>query len=1670
MPQADGQILIDVALNTSQAYKDAEMFAKRAERIMALPLGKMGKSADEFSKSLEASNARVIAFGASAGIIFGIQRAFTGLLKATVDVEKQLKDINVIFNLSNKSLQSFGDSLFNIAKQTGQSFKIVADAATELSRQGLGVEETLKRTRDALILTRLSGLDAKESVEDLTAALNTFGELANDSTTLINKLATVDSKFAVSSRDLADALKRVGSTATDTGVSFDSLIALVTSAQQVTARGGSVIGNAFKTIFQRLNRPETLDFLENFNISVRNLQGEALASDKILLNLAQTFSTLTAEQKNQVVQLSAGVFQANVFRAILQDLGKATSFYGSALNTANQATDEAIKRNEELNLTLRAVFDQFKNNLTQTGSKIGETAFSPAIKSVLSSLNGLLESFNNRNGLGAKIGEGLLKGLGQYLSGPGAVIIGLTISKLLYDLSKFTGTALKTFLSLNGSVKDNISLSQQRLSVEQKILGVLQSQAVLKAGQGGALSSGFSPYQIQGKQPFLNNVQGPLMFRGLSPQNTNMLNGEMMKLLEISQNARFNLGAASAHLARMARNLGMADSEVSQLLGVFKTNIANAKAFSAAQLKAASLIPGASQLFFGGKARAELGNLNPQALTAINAERNSKIQNRVFGASMFAPLITSAAGEMMASDETLYGRRAKSVLSGVGDTASYAGLGALMGGPAGAGIGAGAGAIWGISKAIMSWNDTLPDLERSLQNITESISSTTAGFADLNLLIDNLRNASNEKDRDRIAASIQNRISSFSPDLQSKISSSLRSKGVGGLEDVRNESLKNQALQKQLEELKVFVEINKGKFGSISPSTGSGAFDSADLNYTSTKLSGESKSIMNGLAGRLGELGLGEIIADPEQVGVMKSQLTKNPDFPLKALTSALRNKGKFAEASGVSGALGGLNPTMQKLIIEELLSNQFSKGSQNLGSVYKDIVGTANNEDTRYRYTTNEVNATLSRMIKGRETSASDYRLFDAEQTILEESGLSQMAVSNRTELDKRSRFLSPIKATQLEYNLQQDYLINQNKTASAKNTRSLNGYISNFGLNQFMGLRDSVSGNTQGSGEFLSMMDDTINAMELFKSGKFSLPDLESFARLKQGELTTKGKISDENLRNGTVSAFDDLLNKIRETSENEITLSKELTEDQIKAAHELAKTLEVLKMFQTRSGLRGLYEAGKISGSELVKESSVLRFNERREEGFSPNTGFSHMIESFTNELRFNLVDMFDDLDSAAADVADTMKSGFKGALYDFAKGTVNATQALRNLGLAIADKILQRSISFGVDSLVGAISGGASAAFSSFAKKSNGGIIKGYASGGMVSGGSGYKDDVPMMLAEGSYVIKKSSVAKYGPGLLSMLNDNRFDYNDALRPSSGSNVISPNLSNFALTDENNPQNALRMGRESELFQYTKDYADYEESKRTAMANFKSQKKNAIRAAYINAAIGIAGNVAGQGIKNYQARNPSSSIGIPYRSNNTGGWSGGNYTYAANGGLIRGFASGGPAGKDNIPALLMGGEFVMNRGAVNKYGINFFNRINSGSFSKFASGGLAGGYGSIQNSSSDSSGQLTDSIMRLIQSSESLKESLDKIANNKTGEPANSNAMASASGPVKIETTINIHMNNEGEAKAETNSKTTTNQGSPSKENSRALGEQLESVVLKVIMAQSRPGGLIYQELRR
>ena len=417
------------------------------------PLGRITQKADEFSKSLEASNARVIAFGASAAIIGSVATAFSQVVIQAVKVEKILTDINVVLGTSLSNLEKFGRDLFDVARNTSQGLEVAAEAALEFSRQGLSMEETLRRTNDALILTRLTGIDAASAVSGLTAAVNGFADAGLTTTAIINKLAAVDVQFAVSADDLINALARSGAVAQDAGVSFDQLVGAVTSAQQITARGGAVIGNSFKTIFTRIQRSSTLDRLEELGVAVRDIRGNTLPALNILTQLSKTYDTLGAATKAAVAEQVGGVFQINVLKAALKDLNRENSLYAQATEISANATDQAQQKNAQLQQTISSLAKQTSLTVQELAANIGDLALAPGISNILDAINSAGQALNDLFGsdsesLGSDFAKGLVRGIGNVLTGPGLVVAFGIFGKLFFNALKFAKSSLKDILGI----------------------------------------------------------------------------------------------------------------------------------------------------------------------------------------------------------------------------------------------------------------------------------------------------------------------------------------------------------------------------------------------------------------------------------------------------------------------------------------------------------------------------------------------------------------------------------------------------------------------------------------------------------------------------------------------------------------------------------------------------------------------------------------------------------------------------------------------------------------------------------------------------------------------------------------------------------------------------------------------------------------------------------------------------------------------------------------------------------------------------------------------------------------------------------------------------------------------------------------------------------------------
>lgn len=419
-----------------------------------LSLGKITSDFRKFEQSLDAATARVVAFTATTGLIYGVGNAFTKLTQDAIKIESTMARIQAIFGSTSSETKKFQENIFKTANDLSVSFYDVANAAEEFSRQGLDLNKTLEATRAATIVAKLSGAELKGVIEGLTATLSTFNDGTLDYIQVANKLVALDSAFATSAAGITEGLKRVSGVASEAGLSFDQTAAAITALKQVTGRSEAVIGNSLKSIFTSLQTEKVQKDLASLGVETKDASGEFRNLIDVLSDLSKVYSTLGDSQKTLIAQKIGKTYQANAFQGILKSFETGT--FSKALDTSKSAGSSAEDRIDQLNKTTEAALQRLGNNFTKLGSTLGDKLGKPLVDTVSGYLNSIADVANTTFGDGKTIGGALVNGLKNMLEGPGLIVIGLALGKLLARIAKESGQALKSVVGLQGR-KENIA-------------------------------------------------------------------------------------------------------------------------------------------------------------------------------------------------------------------------------------------------------------------------------------------------------------------------------------------------------------------------------------------------------------------------------------------------------------------------------------------------------------------------------------------------------------------------------------------------------------------------------------------------------------------------------------------------------------------------------------------------------------------------------------------------------------------------------------------------------------------------------------------------------------------------------------------------------------------------------------------------------------------------------------------------------------------------------------------------------------------------------------------------------------------------------------------------------------------------------------------------------------
>ena len=197
------------------------------------------------------------------------------LIQEMINVQYQMVQIDRVLNDNSLNIDNYRDKLIQLAYDYGNSFDNVADITLRLAQAGFDAQESLALTEKTLLALNTAELNATQATSDMVAIMSQWNLMTGDATEeseayagIIDKINKVADNFPTTSEDILNALKKTSSAFNLAGASIDETIALITTAEIASQRGGKAIGTAMSNIVQQLKDDNRLNIMESMGIDV----------------------------------------------------------------------------------------------------------------------------------------------------------------------------------------------------------------------------------------------------------------------------------------------------------------------------------------------------------------------------------------------------------------------------------------------------------------------------------------------------------------------------------------------------------------------------------------------------------------------------------------------------------------------------------------------------------------------------------------------------------------------------------------------------------------------------------------------------------------------------------------------------------------------------------------------------------------------------------------------------------------------------------------------------------------------------------------------------------------------------------------------------------------------------------------------------------------------------------------------------------------------------------------------------------------------------------------------------------------------------------------------------------------------------------------------------------
>jgi TP901 family phage tail tape measure protein len=468
------------AQNINNVTKSSRQMGKATAQT-AQGIQQATSSVREFGKQSALAVRRFLAFSIPAGLVVGFITSLKRGVGAAIEFERELIKVSQVTGRGIDSLGRLTGEITRLSTSLGVASEELVDVSRILAQTGLSASDT-RVALDALAKSRLAPTfkDMANTAEGAIAIMRQFGVQADQLEGKLGAINALAGRFAVESQDLIFAIRRAGGAFKAAGGDLEELLALFTSVRSTTRETAETIATGFRTIFTRVQRPSTIQFLRQAGIELQNLEGNFVGPFEAVRKLNAALKQLesTDPRFQQIIEELGGFRQVSKVIPLIQQFGEAERALTVARRGQGSLARDAATAQKTLAVQISKVREEFVSLFRELGE---DTVFRSFLTTSLSLAKAFIDVAKAVKPLipliagftaiqGVRLGSQFISGFAGGISGVGAQGAGRGIANTITGGGQAAQSAAKAATLVSNTQALNRltgSVNQLRISLSR---------------------------------------------------------------------------------------------------------------------------------------------------------------------------------------------------------------------------------------------------------------------------------------------------------------------------------------------------------------------------------------------------------------------------------------------------------------------------------------------------------------------------------------------------------------------------------------------------------------------------------------------------------------------------------------------------------------------------------------------------------------------------------------------------------------------------------------------------------------------------------------------------------------------------------------------------------------------------------------------------------------------------------------------------------------------------------------------------------------------------------------------------------------------------------------------------------------------------------------------------